>query len=276
MALFGLVTLSTVIGLPLYGYFYNFTVLAWVLLGVLYLTTGLGITVGYHRLISHRSFECPTIVKGALLVVGGWALQNSAFKWASDHIRHHARCDQAEDPYNAQRGFWYSHCGWLFLKNAPADEKYTARLRRDPVVMWQHRHYLVIVTSGLLLPFVIGLVDSGWQGGLGCFLLAGIGRTFLVLNSTFCINSICHLFGGQPHGSFDSSRDNGWVSWLTFGEGYHNYHHMYPNDYRNGPRWHNFDPSKWLIFTLGWFGLARSLHRANAIQDHPASEQAVN
>jgi stearoyl-CoA desaturase (delta-9 desaturase) len=179
MALFGVVTLSTVIGLPLYGYFYDFGVLAWVLLGVLYLTTGLGITVGYHRLISHRSFDCPTIVKAALLIVGGWALENSAFKWASDHIRHHARCDEPEDPYNAQRGFWYSHCGWLFLKDAPADDHYTARLRRDPVVMWQHRHYLLIVASGLLVPFVIGLVHAGWQGGLGCFLLAGIGRTFL-------------------------------------------------------------------------------------------------
>jgi stearoyl-CoA desaturase (delta-9 desaturase) len=271
MALFGVITVSAAIGLPLYGYFYGFTAMAWVLLGVLYLITGLGITVGYHRLISHRSFECPQIVKGALLIVGGWALQNSALKWASDHIRHHARCDQSEDPYNAQRGFWYSHCGWLFQKDAPADDKYTVRLRRDPVVMWQHRHYLLIVTSGLLVPFAIGLMDSGWQGGLGCFLLAGIGRIFLVLNSTFCINSICHLVGRQPHGRYDSSRDNGWVSWLTFGEGYHNYHHMYPNDYRNGAQWHNFDPSKWLIFTLDRLGLASSLRRAHSSLPHPLS-----
>jgi stearoyl-CoA desaturase (Delta-9 desaturase) len=261
MALFGLVTFSTLIGLPVYGYFYDFTGMAWALLGVLYLATGLGITVGYHRLITHRSFECPTVVKGALLVVGGWALENSALKWASDHIRHHARCDQQEDPYNAQRGFWYSHCGWLFLKNAPADDKYMARLQRDAVVMWQDRYYLPIVASGLLVPFLIGLVDSGWQGGLGCFLLAGVGRIFLVLNSTFCINSVCHLFGRQPHGTFDSSRDNGWVSLVTFGEGYHNYHHTYPGDYRNGARWYNFDPSKWLIFTLASLGLANSLRR---------------
>jgi stearoyl-CoA desaturase (delta-9 desaturase) len=261
MATFGIVTLSALVGVPVYGAIYGFPMTAWALLGILYLTTGLGITVGYHRLISHRSFDCPGFVKRALLIVGGWALQNSALKWASDHIRHHARCDQADDPYNAQRGFWYSHCGWLFWKDAPAEEKYLTRLRRDPIVMWQDRYYVLIVISGLLMPFLIGLFDSGLQGGIACFLLAGLGRTFLVLNSTFCINSVCHLFGRQPHGSADSSRDNGWVSLLTFGEGYHNYHHQYPGDYRNGARWYNFDPSKWLIFTLGLLRLASSLRR---------------
>ncbi len=99
---------------------------------------------------------------------------------------------------------------------------------------------------------------------MGCFLLAGVGRTFAVLNSTFCINSICHLWGNQPHGQSDSSRDSWWISLLTFGEGYHNYHHTYQSDYRNGPRWYNFDPSKWVIYTLSLLGLATSLRRASA------------
>src|SRR5262249_47996705 len=180
-------------------------------------------------------------------------------KWAADHIRHHANCDQEADPYNAQRGFWYSHCGWLFFKDTYADEKYASRLRQDPVVMWQHRNYLPIVLAGLALTFVVGFLHNGWAGGLGCFLLAGVGRTFAVLNSTFCINSVCHLWGRQPHGLADSSQDSWWVSLITFGEGYHNYHHTYQSDYRNGPRWYNFDPSKWLIFTLSRFGLASSL-----------------
>lgn len=260
--LFSLVTLGTLIGLPAFAYFYDYTWVDWAMFGLLYAVTGLGITVGYHRLIAHRSFTCPAWVEGALLVAGGWALENSVFRWAADHIRHHARCDQEEDPYNAMRGFWYSHCGWLFFKDPyDGDEKYLARLRQDSVVMWQHRYYVPIVLSGLVLPFLVGFLYNGWVGGTGCFLLAGVGRTFFVLNSTFCINSICHLWGRQPHGAFDSSRDSWCVSLLTFGEGYHNYHHTYPTDYRNGPRWYNFDPSKWLIFGLSLFGLATALRR---------------
>ncbi len=261
--LFSIVTLVALIGLPTFAYFYDYTWVDWAMFGLLYAITGLGITVGYHRLIAHRSFDCPAWVKAGLLIAGGWALENTALKWASSHVRHHARCDQEEDPYNAQRGFWWSHCGWIFFSDPHADEKYASRLRRDPVVMWQHSYYVPIVLSGLALPFVVGFLSNGWIGGLGCFLLAGVGRTFFVLNSTFCINSICHLWGRQPHGGSDSSRDSWWVSLLTFGEGYHNYHHTYQSDYRNGPRWYNFDPSKWLIFSLSVLGLATSLRTSS-------------
>lgn len=260
--LFGLIVCSAVIGVPTFGYLYGYTWLDWTLFGVLYVITGLGITVGYHRLMAHRSFDCPGWVKAGLLIAGGWALENSAFKWATDHIRHHAACDHEADPYNARRGFWYSHCGWIFFRDVYADEKYATRLRRDPVVMWQHCYYLPIVLSGLAFPFVVGFLHNGWIGGVGCFLLAGVGRTFAVLNSTFCINSICHLWGQQPHSQADSSRDSWWVSLMTFGEGYHNYHHTFQGDYRNGPRWYNFDPSKWLIFTLSKLRLASSLRTA--------------
>jgi stearoyl-CoA desaturase (Delta-9 desaturase) len=263
--LFTLITCGAVIGVPAFGFLYGYTWLDWAMFGLLYVMTGLGITVGYHRLMAHRSFDCPNWVKVGFLIAGGWALENSAFKWAADHIRHHANCDQDADPYNAQRGFWYSHCGWLFFDDAHASEKYASRLRQDPVVMWQHRYYLPIVLSGLALTFVVGFLYNGWISGLGCFLLAGVGRTFAVLNSTFCINSICHLWGRQPHGKADSSRDSWLVSLLTFGEGYHNYHHSYQSDYRNGPRWYNFDPSKWIIFTLSKLGLAFSLRTAPSI-----------
>ena len=261
--LFSLVNLGAIIGLPTFAYFYDYSWLAWTMFIVLYIVSGLGITVGYHRLIAHRSFMCPDWVKGALLIAGGFALENSALKWGADHIRHHARCDQEEDPYNAQLGFWYSHCGWLFWKDPYKDPKYASRLLQDPVVMWQHKYYIPIVVSGLILPFVVGVLYGGWISGLGCFLLAGVGRAFFVLNSTFCINSICHLWGAQPHGTSDSSRDSWWVSLITFGEGYHNYHHMYQSDYRNGPLWYNFDPSKWLIYTLSLLGMASSLRRAS-------------
>lgn len=264
IVVFSLITLGAAIGLPTYAYFFDYTWVDWAMFGLMYAVTAIGVTVGYHRLISHRSFTCANWVKGCLLIAGGWALENSALKWASDHIRHHARCDQDEDPYNAMRGFWFSHVGWIFFNDPKTDEKYAGRLRQDPVVLWQHRYYVPIVLSGLALPFVVGFLYNGWVGGLGCFLLAGVGRTFFVLNSTFCINSICHLWGRQPHTTVDSSRDSWVVSLLTFGEGYHNYHHAHQRDYRNGPRWYNFDPSKWVISGLAMTGLAWDLCRVQS------------
>ncbi len=261
--LFFLITAGTLIGVPAFGFFYGYHPLDWWMFGTLYIVTGLGITVGYHRLAAHRSFDCPDWVKAGLLLAGGWALQNTVLKWAADHLRHHAHCDTSADPYNAQRGFWFSHCGWLLVTDRHSDERYATRLRQDRVVLWQSRYYVPIVLSGLALPFIIGAAVNGWMGGLSCFLLAGVGRTFAVLNSTFCINSICHLWGEQPYGRSNSSRDNWWVSLLTFGEGYHNYHHTYPSDYRNGPYWYNFDPSKWLIFILSKCGLVSTLRTAS-------------
>ncbi|MEK7268688.1 MAG: acyl-CoA desaturase, partial [Nitrospirota bacterium] len=145
IVLFASVMLGTLIGVPLFAYAYGFTSFDWIMLGVLYMTSGLGITVGYHRLISHRSFECPAWVRACLLVAGGWALENSALRWCADHIRHHARCDQEDDPYNAMKGFWYSHCGWIFEVSPYREEKYEITLRKDPLIMWQHRYYIPIV-----------------------------------------------------------------------------------------------------------------------------------
>ncbi len=262
--LFVTMTVVTVLGVPLFAYFYDYSQLDWTLLAMLYIVTGLGITVGYHRMISHRSFECRPWVKVCLLIAGGWALQNSALLWCADHIRHHARTDSDEDPYNAQKGFWHSHCGWLFEETPHRSDSYERRLRKDPIIMWQHRYYPAIVASGLLTPFVAGYIYNGLMSGVGCFLLAGMLRTVLVLNSTFTINSLCHMWGHQPHGTQDSSRDSWLISFVSFGEGYHNYHHTFSYDYRNGPRWYNFDPSKWLIYLLSRTGLAYNLQRQKA------------
>ena len=257
MTLFGLVSAVALLGVPIYGHYYGYSRVDWALFGALYIVTGLGITVGYHRLLSHRSFTCPNGVKIFFLIAGGWAMENSAFKWCTDHVRHHARVDQEEDPYNAKKGFWHSHLLWIFHKTPGANDKYEAIFKKDKWVMWQHDYYLWVVLSGFLLPCVVGFLHRGIQGAISAFLLAGVARAFLVLNSTFCINSICHLWGTQPHGSTNTSRDSWWVSLVTFGEGYHNYHHNHPRDYRNGPKWYNFDPSKWLIFALLTLRLAR-------------------
>ncbi len=259
--LFCVVAAGTIVGVPLFGLVYGYSLFDWVMFVLLYIVTGMGITVGYHRMISHRSFESPNWVKACLLVIGGWALQNSALRWCADHIRHHAKTDREEDPYNATKGFWHSHCGWLFYKTAHREEKYESKLRKDPIIMWQHRYYPLIVMSGLALPFGLGLLHDGLMGGVSCFLLAGVLRMFMVLNSTFTINSLCHIWGSQPHGTQDSSRDSWLISLISFGEGYHNYHHTYARDYRNGPKWYNFDPSKWIIYSLSLVGLASHLQR---------------
>lgn len=259
--LFWVVGLSTLIGIPLYAYFVGFSLFDWGLFLVMYIVTGMGITVGYHRLVAHQSYDCRNWVKALLLVIGGWALQNSALIWCADHIRHHARTDEEEDPYNVTKGFWHSHCGWLFYETPHRTEKYEIRLRRDPIVMWQHRYYWPIVLSGLFLPCLIGFWHGGWQGSVSAFLMGGLFRLFMVLNSTFTINSLCHMIGTQQHGTQDSSRDSWLISFISFGEGYHNYHHTYARDFRNGPKWYNFDPSKWIIFTFSLLGLASNLRR---------------
>lgn len=261
---FSIVVALSVIGVPAYGYFKGYVWLDWTMLAILYVASGLGITVGYHRLFTHRSFKCPDWMKIMFLVAGGWAFENSALKWCSDHGRHHQYVDTERDPYNAQRGFWYSHCGWLMEDgSAYYTEEFTSWLRKDWTVMWQYRWYMLVVLSGLLVPFLVGLLYGGLERGVGCLMLAGIGRMFLVLNSTFCINSVCHLWGSQPYDKSNSSRDSWWVSLITFGEGYHNYHHTYPGDYRNGPYWYNFDPSKWIIFWLSKLRLAWNLGKVS-------------
>ena len=134
MIIFGVITFGALIGVPAFAILYGYTWLDWTMFGLLYVVTGLGITVGYHRLLAHRSFACPNWVKTGFLIAGAWALQNSVLKWAADHIRHHAHTDQEQDPYNAQQGFWYSHCGWLFFSDPCGSEirkPLTARPSRD-------------------------------------------------------------------------------------------------------------------------------------------------
>ncbi len=261
LTLFCSLTLMTVVGIPTFAHFYDYRLLDWILLVVLYVVTGMGITVGYHRMLTHHSFDSRPWVKACLLIVGGWAMQNSALIWCADHIRHHAHTDEEADPYNATRGFWHSHVGWLFVKTVYREDRFSAKLRTDPLITWQHRNYWLIVASGFLFPLVAGYLNAGYSGAVGCFLLAGVLRTVLVLNSTFTINSLCHLIGRQPHGTEDSSRDSWVISFISFGEGYHNYHHTYSRDYRNGSKWYNFDPSKWLIYAFSLMGLTYNLHR---------------
>lgn len=235
---------------------------------VLFCVSGLGITVGYHRYFAHRSFACGKPMQIFLSIIGVLAIENSIKSWVSDHVTHHEKVDREEDPYNATRGFWHSHIGWVLFKDPDKKPDYRSahHLMKDPwmatLVDFQHRYYyaLTIFFSGAV-PI---LIASLWGDMVGGFVFAVFSRIIAVWHGTFCINSLAHLdhFGSsQPYSQANTARDSWVVSLVTFGEGYHNYHHAFPGDYRNGPRWYNFDPSKWTIFLFSLAGFVKNLIR---------------
>ena len=224
------------------------------------IATGLGITAGYHRLFSHRSYTGTWPVRLLFLLLGGASLQESAVKWSWDHRRHHRFVDRDGDPYNISRGFWHAHFLWMFHKRVrDPGEQWPQDLWRDPLVRWQHRVYLPSVALvGFVMPT---LIAASWGDAWGGLILAGVLRTVINHHLTFAINSICHRFGSQPYSVRHSARDSAVTAWFTYGEGYHNFHHEFASDYRNGIAAHQYDPSKWLIFSLAKLGLARDLRR---------------
>jgi stearoyl-CoA desaturase (delta-9 desaturase) len=247
---------------PWYGIVHGYTLAAWVAFGVLLSVTELSITCGYHRLFAHAAYQAHPVLKAAFLLLGAMALQNSALIWSAGHRVHHRFIDDPErDPYCARRGFWFSHIGWM-LRNYPSgdpDFKYVRELQNDPLVAFQHRHYLALaVGMNVGVPLLLG-----WAFGniVGMVLLAGILRLVVSHHLTFCINSLAHIVGTRPYTTANTARDNAVVALLTFGEGYHNFHHQFAHDYRNGVRWWPWDPSKWLINALHWAGLAKNLKR---------------
>ncbi len=227
---------------------------------VIWMFTGLGITAGYHRLFSHKGYTAHPSVRAILAVLGAAAGQNSAIAWCSDHRFHHSETDTEGDPYDATQGFFYSHMGWIFYKGL-RDDTYenVPDLRKDPVLVWQHENWLSIsIITNLAFIAVAGLLLGNW---LGMAIIAGMLRLVVVQHFTFCINSLAHIWGSQPYARDTTSRDNWALSLITLGEGYHNYHHSFEWDYRNGPRWYNWDPTKWLIWSLSKVRLASSLRR---------------
>ena len=228
------------------------------------IATGMSITLGYHRLFSHLSFKAKWPVKLFTLVFGACAFENSALNWVSDHRRHHKHTDHDDDPYDISKGFFWAHIGWILFKQLPQPPLDNVNdLRKDKLVMWQHRwDKLIALLVGLVLPSVLGYYFAGGAtGALGGFLIAGVLRVFVVQQCTFFINSLCHTIGRQPYSTRCSARDSFVMSLFTFGEGYHNYHHEFQHDYRNGVKPWNFDPTKWSIWLLSKLGLASELRR---------------
>jgi stearoyl-CoA desaturase (delta-9 desaturase) len=232
-------------------------------LGVLWFALcGIAITGGYHRLFAHATYRTTGFVRAFYLVFGGASVQNSALKWAADHRVHHAKTDEDEDPYNIRRGFWWAHMGWVFHRDAgPVALHRVKDLVTDPLLRWQDRHYLWIAALfGGVLPGAIGMT---WGDPIGAVLVAGFLRLVLQWHATGAVNSFAHRFGGRPYTTANSARDSSWTALLTLGEGYHNFHHRFQGDYRNGIRWWHFDPTKWFVWTLARVGLARDLRRAS-------------
>lgn len=220
---------------------------------------GMSITAGYHRLFAHRSYEAAPALRFLTLLFGAASAQNSALHWANNHRVHHSKVDKEGDPYNIKRGFFWAHIGWVLYQEKEHDFKRVRDLRSDPLVMWQHRNYLVLgIAAGALLPMGLGAL---WGDALGALLIAGFLRLVVQYHVTFATNSVAHMVGARPYDRSTSARDLFLTAVLTFGEGYHNFHHRFQNDYRNGVRRRDFDPTKWLIWTLSRLGFASNLRR---------------
>ncbi|MCG5053169.1 MAG: fatty acid desaturase [Myxococcales bacterium] len=221
------------------------------------------ISAGYHRLFSHRAYEAHPLVRLFFLIFGASAFQTSALTWSANHRRHHARTDTPDDPYSVRRGFWHAHVGWVLeMTPSPLDATPARDLQADPLVRWQHRHFVLIAALAAFgLPLLAGVALGDVWGGL---LLVGFGRLVFVYQVTFAVNSLAHRLGSQPYSNRESSRDSFWCALVTMGEGYHNYHHTFPGDYRNGVRSYHFDPTKWIVYSLSKVGLARNLRRTPA------------
>lgn len=233
----------------------------------MYLLTVIGITVGFHRLFTHRAFETHPAVEALLAVLGSMAIQGPLLRWVAMHRRHHQFSDEADDPHSPHaygtgvqgllRGAWHAHMGWFFSPDPPELARYTKDLSRSALLRGISALFPLWVILSLLIPMVLGGVMSGsWKGALLGLLWGGLVRIFLVHHVTWSINSVCHLWGSQPFHSRDQSRNNVIFGILGLGEGWHNNHHAFPSSARHGLRWWQIDVSYWIIQGLTATGLA--------------------
>jgi stearoyl-CoA desaturase (delta-9 desaturase) len=231
------------------------------LLVAMFLATGVGVTVGYHRLFTHRSFRAVAPVRFILGVLGSMAVEGPVLQWAAVHRRHHQHSDDDGDPHSPHlhgdslgaviKGFLHSHVGWMLLPKPTAVARYVPDLRADRVVRVVSRLFPLWVLLGLLIPAALGgLLTLSWTGALLGFLWGGLARVFLVHHMTWSINSVCHIWGTRPFRSHDESRNNPIMGVLAMGEGWHNNHHAFPASARHGLRWWELDASYGIIRLL--------------------------
>ena len=258
IAFLTLTPLIGIVGTTLYTLRVGFELWMPLLCAGMFLVIGISICAGYHRYFSHKTYECAWPVQLFYAIFGAMAAQNTILTWSSGHRRHHKHVDDDWDPYNIKRGFWWAHILWIFF-HEPIDLSNVPDLVPNRIAQWQERWYKVLlIVGGLGLPTAIGALFGDPIAGL---LWGGFLRIAVTHHSTFFVNSLAHHWGSRQYDPLVSACDNWAVALLTLGEGYHSFHHRFPNDYRNGVRWYHWDPAKWWIRTLETVGLARRLRR---------------
>jgi stearoyl-CoA desaturase (Delta-9 desaturase) len=235
---------------------------------VMYLLSTIGITVGFHRLLTHRSFQTYKPVEYVFAALGSFAVEGPVIGWVADHRRHHAHADAEGDPHSPHghgdgfagtlHGLWHAHLGWLFdHPTAQGAHKHAPDLLEDRGMRILHKIFVPLVTLGLLIPFLLGWGLTGeLAGGLTALFWAGLVRVFLVHHVTFSINSICHFFGRRRFATDDESTNVFWLAIPSFGESWHHNHHAFPRSALHGLRWWEVDPGGWVIRVMRRLGLA--------------------
>lgn len=260
-----------------------------VVLAVTYTLAGLGITVGFHRLFTHRSFKTSPLLRGLFGALGSAAVEGPLIEWVSNHRKHHQFSDQPGDPHSphvdhgsgwsgALKGLFHAHVGWIFNGDALADEqRYGKDLLADPVARFIDRMFLLWVFAGLAFPFALGYALTGTlAGALTGLLWGGAVRLFLLHHATFSINSLCHFFGRRRFATDDESRNLVWLAVPTLGEAWHNNHHAFPTSARHGLRWWQLDPSAWLIAGMEHVGLVWDVIRISPQRQLSALDRPVS
>jgi len=242
---------------------------------LMYALTAVGVTVGFHRLLTHRAFRTRAWLRYTLAVLGSMSLQGPVIDWVADHRKHHTFADEEGDPHSPHagagaglpgmvRGLWHAHTGWLFETHGQASSKRFARdLLEDPKMRAINRSFPLIALSSVLLPFLLGLALGGGAlvAGLSALLWGGLVRIFIVHHITWSINSICHFFGRRRFDTDDHSTNVFWLALPSLGEAWHHNHHAFPQSACHGLRWYEIDPSGWLILALARLGLASDVVR---------------
>jgi stearoyl-CoA desaturase (delta-9 desaturase) len=241
------------------------------ILAGMYLVSAFGITIGYHRLLTHRAFDTPRPVKYALAIMGQTAVQGPVIDWVADHRKHHAFTDEDGDPHSphghggglkgALHGLYHAHVGWLFVTQGRADRRRYARdLMDDPTMKRISKSFLANAVLGLLVPFALGLAISGTlAGGLTALLWGGFVRIFFLHHVTWSINSVCHFFGRRRFAVDDHSTNVFWLALPSLGESWHHNHHAFPRSARHGLRWWEIDVTGLVIAGMKRLGLARDV-----------------
>ncbi len=230
---------------------------------VTFIAGGLSITAGYHRLFSHRAYSAHPVYEWAVLILSTLGVQWSALMWSHDHRLHHNHVDGDKDPYAINKGFWYAHILWLFDYRRDYQPGLVGDLLKNPRVVFQDRYYVPLTLFVNAAVFGIGCL---FMHPLASFYAGVVLRIFAIHHCTWFINSLAHTWGARTYARELSAVDNAFMALLTFGEGYHNYHHVFAGDYRNGVRWYHFDPTKWLVWTASKLGITGGLRTVDQVR----------